>query len=601
MTSPFNYPFDLSTIFTKKKSLKRQLLETAGPWMEKKIAILGGSTTADVRNLLELFLLDIGIKPIFYESEYNRFYEDGVFGNAALDEFSPDVIYIHTTSLNITAFPDLQDSAETVNGRLRNEFDRYLQVWTQLRQRFSAAIIQNNFDRPLCSLLSNLDAVDERGRSRFIERLNEMFSAHATQMPNFYIHDIHGLSAQIGLERWHDPSAWFAYKYALALDAIPTLAHSVAHLIGAIYGRSKKVLVLDLDNTLWGGVIGDDGENHIHIGRETPLAEAYSAFQHYVKALKQQGILLALCSKNDLAIAKKGLEHPDSILRWDDFSAARINWEAKHLNIVEIATELQVGLDSLVFIDDNPVERDLVRSQLPMVAVPDVGDDVTQFPRIIDRNRYFESAALSTDDLQRSSFYRNNQERALAAEQFQNYDDFLRSLEMKAAIQPFDKLHLDRITQLTNKTNQFNLTTRRYTYAEIETISLDPRFITLYGRLIDRFGDNGLVSVIIGQIHENELTIDLWLMSCRVLKRTMEQAMFERLLMQCRHRGIQKIIGLYRQTAKNGMVANLYSSFGFMPIGTPSNGDSLWQFHIPTPLPAPQSLIHVNEMEPLKT
>ncbi len=344
-------------------------------------------------------------------------------------------------------------------------------------------------------------------------------------------------------------------------------------------GRTRKVLVLDLDNTVWGGVIGDDGPERIVIGRETPRAEAYTAFQEYCIALKRRGVLLAVSSKNDERIARLGFEHPDSVLKLSDFSAFRANWEPKSENIRQIAEELNLGLDSLVFVDDNPAERHLVAEQLPAVAVPDVGSDPANYPRLIEQARLFEIASLSEEDLSRTELYARNAERAATASAFANYGEYLTSLEMAAEIAPFNATYLDRIVQLTNKTNQFNLTTRRYTLAEMEAISADTSFVTLYGRLADRFGDNGLVSVIVGRSDGNVLEIELWLMSCRVLKRDMELAMLDSLVASARRLGVRTIRGIYLPTDRNSMVSDHYEKLGFSP-GTMTAQRSEWHLDL---------------------
>jgi FkbH-like protein len=265
----------------------------------------------------------------------------------------------------------------------------------------------------------------------------------------------------------------------------------------------------------------------------------------------------------------------------EDFSAFKANWNPKPDNIREIAAELNIGLDSLVFIDDNPVERSLVAGELPEVAVPEVGSDVSRFAEVLEHERYFEVDKIVPDDLNRSAYYSSNAQRSGYQADFRDYGEFLASLEMNAEIGPFVPVYFDRITQLTNKTNQFNLTTRRYTSAEVEAISRDQAFITLYGRLVDRFGDNGLVSVLIGHVVNETVEMDLWLMSCRVLKRDMEYAMFDALVEQCQARSIRKIVGVYIPSKKNRMVAEHYASLGFSRVEGTSGERELWQYDVP--------------------
>jgi FkbH-like protein len=358
------------------------------------------------------------------------------------------------------------------------------------------------------------------------------------------------------------------------------IARSLAALVGAIYGRSRKVLILDLDNTLWGGVIGDDGVDRILIGRETPLAEAYTAFQEYCLQLRNRGILLAVCSKNDEGIAQSGFTHPDSVLSLEHFSAFKANWEPKHENILAIAQELNLGADSFVFVDDNPAERAIVEAQVPGIAVPDVGNEVAKYPSILDAARYFEPVSLGQEDMVRAQFYEENSQRAKLEQKFANYGEYLDSLEMTAEIDVFNATYMERIAQLTNKTNQFNLTTRRYTLAEIQAAAADSKQVGIYGKLTDRFGENGLISIVLGRLEDTDLHLDLWLMSCRVLKRDMEIAMLDGLVERAQQKGAKRLIGYYFPTAKNGMVADHYEKLGFSPVQLDTAIATTWSLDV---------------------
>ena len=584
LTKIFTYPCDDEFFLRKQKSLRRELLARENfSYVEKKIAILGGSTVDDIKNILEIFLLHAGIKPTFYQSEYNKFYEDAVFGNAELDNFQPDVIIIFTSFVNLNNLPDITDNADSVQEKLIAEYNRYLQIWESLTKKFSAVIIQNNFDLPFSAALGNFDAAATYGTIPFVEELNRLFANYAQSHGNFFIHDLHGLSARIGLEKWHNRFQYHAYKFAMNYEVMPKVALNLSKIIRAVFGKNKKCLVLDLDNTLWGGVIGDDGLENLQIGHETPAAEAFTEFQKYVLNLKRRGVILAVCSKNDEDVAKSGFTHPDSVLKFEDFAAFYANWQPKNENIAAIAAELNIGIDSLVFIDDNPAERQIVRDTLPEVAVPEVdAADIFSYIRAIEGAGYFEPLTISDDDLKRNDTYRENKQRQNLAASVSNYDDFLISLNMHAEIASFKPIYFDRIAQLTNKTNQFNLTTRRFTRAEIEQIAADSRYITLYGRLEDKFGDNGLISVIIGEKRNDEVHVNLWLMSCRVLKRGMEFAMLDELVKRCGD--CKKIIGYYFPTKKNKMVENLYSDFGFTLIEKNSSGTT-WEMPIENYVP----------------
>jgi FkbH-like protein len=572
-----SYPFDSKLILRRRKRFKRELLEGEN-FTNIKVAVLGGSTTSEIINLVELFLLDNGIRPTFYESEYNRYFEDALFAGDDLEAFGPDIILVHTSVVNVTRFPGAGDSAAEVDQQIAQEVLKFEAIWDALA-RHDCAIIQNNFDLPSTRPMGNLDGYSHAGRVNFVNRLNAEFARAADRIRNLYLNDIHYLSSDIGLRTWFDPALWHLSKYAVSFEAMPDLAHNVSRIIRAILGRSYKCLVLDLDNTCWAGVIGDDGISGIQIGPETALGEAYTAFQAYAKALQERGVTLAVCSKNEMANAQEGFNHPETILRLSDFTVFKANWDPKYINIEEIATTLNVGIDSLVFVDDNPAERDAVSSQIPSVAVPDVGSDVIDFVLHIDRNGYFETVTLSADDMQRNAYYQGNAKRHAEQVRFASYDDFLKSLEMKAIIRPFEIVYLDRITQLTNKTNQFNLTTRRYTAGEISAIAKDPCYVTLYGKLLDKHGDNGLVAISLGRIDSEICHIDLWLMSCRVLKRGMERAMLDRFVAMCREKGVSRIMGYYARTPKNSMVADLYADLGFTLLER-SETKSTWQLDV---------------------
>lgn len=271
------YPFNSDWILKKKKSIKRELLsEDNGTFVEKRIAILGGSTTNDIKNVLELFLLNYGIRPMFYESEYNQYYEDGMFPNPVLEEFSPDIIYIHTSNRNIVDYPELSDSREEVQQKYDVIIERFEGLWTHISDTYHCPIIQNNFELPFYRLMGNKEASDYRGKINFISRLNMAFGDYAQSHEDFFIHDINYESASYGLDKWADPFYWHMYKYAMCVPAIPYVSFNLARIIKSIFGKNKKVLNLDLDNTLWGGIIGDDGVDNIEIGQETSLAQTYA-------------------------------------------------------------------------------------------------------------------------------------------------------------------------------------------------------------------------------------------------------------------------------------------------------------------------------------
>lgn len=400
MHKMLEYPFDSRLLLRKRKAIRKELL-SGKDLPEKHIAILGGSTTHDVRDMLELFLLGHGIRPVFYESEYAQYWQDAMFPNQELQALGPDIIYIHTSNRDLTGYPGPTDPAAEVDELLEREYARFASMWDALRAAYHCPIIQNNFEYPFYRLMGNRDAADIHGRVNFVTRLNLRFYEYAQAHDDFFIHDINYLSADYGLERWSDPFFWHMYKYALNLDAIPVLAFSVANIIKSLFGKNKKAFALDMDNTLWGGVVGDDGVENLALGQETSMGQVYTEFQQYLQELKKRGILLNVVSKNDHENAIAGLKYPDSILGPDDFISIKANWEPKSVNLVQMAQELSLLPESFVFVDDNPAERAIIRQQVPGVAVPEL-DTVEHYIQVIDRSGLFEATSLSSDDLKRS-------------------------------------------------------------------------------------------------------------------------------------------------------------------------------------------------------
>ena len=578
MLEILDFPFDSKLIHRKKNKLKRKLL-TKPNLIEINFAILGGSTTSEIKDILDLFLLKNGFKANFYESDYNKFFEESVFKNNNLKNFKPQVIYIHTSNKNIYNYAKFTQSEEDVKIDIENEFNKYLKIWDSLSE-YNCSIIQNNFELPIQRELGNLDFYDCRGRINFINKLNIKISEHFSASNNMYINDINYMSAKMGLDNWFDKSLWYRSKYSLSYLAMPTLCNNISSIVNGIFGKTKKCLVLDLDNTLWGGVIGDDNLNGIKLGNETPEGEAYLDFQKYIKNLKNRGVILAVSSKNNEEIAKSAFSHADSVLSLNDFSSFKSNWEPKDINILKIAKEINIGTDSIVFIDDNPSERALVNSQLPSVSVPNIGKNILNYIDHIEGNQFFELSNITSEDSLRSKFYNENIKRTKKQSEFKDYKEFLKSLEMKAEISEFKEDSLERITQLINKTNQFNFTTKRYLPSDIKLIKNSDNYISLSARLIDKFGDNGLISVIIGKVNKNSCNIEAWLMSCRVLKRDMEFEFFNKFIEKCIEKGINDVYGEYLVTPKNKMVSNLYSDLGFELINKEENGNSTWKLSI---------------------
>jgi FkbH-like protein len=339
--------------------------------------------------------------------------------------------------------------------------------------------------------------------------------------------------------------------------------------------------VLDLDNTLWGGVIGDDGLEGIVLGQGDPQGEAFLAVQSAALALRERGIVLAVSSKNSDEIARLPFRnHPEMLLRENHLAVFQANWNDKATNIRAIAEELSLGLESLVFLDDNPAERRLVRDMLPEVAVPELPEDPAYYVRTLLAAGYFEALAFSPEDQKRADFYQDNARRVALQRATGDLDAYLETLDMTISFQPFDEIGRARISQLINKSNQFNLTTRRYTEAQVGEMEADPNCFTLQVRLVDTFGDNGMISVIICRRDADDWLVDTWLMSCRVLGRRVEQAVLQELVSHARKLGIARIVGTYRPTERNRLVEDHYAKLGFTECECPTEGSTLWSLDV---------------------
>jgi len=412
-------------------------------------------------------------------------------------------------------------------------------------------------------LLGSLDIATAGTLRNSISKLNAQIVQDAARSGDILI-DVDWLAGFVGLDQWYDDRQWHIARLPCATVALPLYADFVCRTLAAIRGRSRKCLILDLDNTLWGGVIGDDGLDGIALSPGDARGEAFRAVQQTAVDLRRRGVVLAVCSKNDEAAARQPFQsHPEMLLKEADISVFVANWDDKATNIERIARQLELGLDALVLLDDNPVERAQVRSALPEVAVPELGSDPSDFPRILLSAGYFESTAFTREDLTRADMYKGNAERAQAFEGARNLDDFLRSLQMEVEFARFRASARKRITQLINKTNQFNLTTRRYTEQQIAALESSAEHYTLQITARDRFGDNGMIGVVICRIGSEQWDIDSWLMSCRVLNRGIEQAVCNRLVRDMQRAGATRLSGWYIPTPRNTIVANLFERLGF--------------------------------------
>lgn len=570
------YPYKSEDLIKQKRKIKKELLSVKKSFIDVKIALLAGSTINELKDILELFLLNQGIKPEFYLSEYNKYYEDAVFENPELEKFNPDIVYIFTSSRNIIHDFDLSTSKDNINAKLDGEYNKYLSIWENIKKKYKAVIIQNNFEYPNYRMLGNKDISDIHGLSNFLMKLNDKFYEYVENNQSFFICDINYIAADYGLSRWHSDKLYALYKLPCDLMAFPDIAYNVSNIIKSIYGKNKKALAVDLDNTLWGGVISEDGAENVKVGPEIPEGEIYLDFQKYLKKLKSLGILLNVVSKNDEDIAIHGLENTDGVLKPDDFIKIKANWEPKSDNIIRISEELNLGVDAFAFVDDNPMERDIVLKNINGVGVANLSSP-ENYIRELDKSGFFEVTNVTEEDIDKTKQYKEMQERESFKNSFVDYAEYLKSLDMKAEIAAFEEKYYDRISQLSNKSNQFNLTTKRYTVEDIKKISEAKNYSTLYGKLIDKFGDNGIVSLVVGRISGNELNLELFLMSCRVLKREMEYKMLDALVGKCRDIGVDKIKAKYIKTEKNSMVKNLLADFGFTKLSEDEHENSEWE------------------------
>ena len=558
-----------------------RLLEEAGGKEDSRtrIAVVGGYNVSTLIPLIELYLFGAGIRSEVYESPFGVFRQEIHDARSPLYAFEPKIVLLATGWRDLLYKPAVGDDSGTVQRRLKDETDDWARLWEALHDRLGCAVIQNGFDSPPWRVLDNHDSRHRAGLSRYICSLNLAIQDRA---PVYVIvHDVGRLAAQEGLSSWGDPRFYHYAKLPCAPQYLPEYAHSVASLISALAGRSRKCLVLDLDNTLWGGVVGEDGIEGIRLGQGDPEGEAFAAFQRYVKELRDRGILLAACSKNEDAVARQVFtKHPGTVLRLSDFSCFLANWNDKVSNLRTIAEKLNIGLDSLVFVDDEPAERTLVRGALPQVAVPEMPDDPADYIVSLEKHRFFQLVSLATEDLKRAEYYRTDASRTTAASLAENLDDFLTSLNMTARVAPISALTLERSAQLVNKSNQFNLTTRRCSAAEMRTHVENPDWVTLAVSLSDRFGDNGLISVLMARIKEGDLWIDIWVMSCRVLKRSVEHFLLNVLCSVARDKGLKAIHGEFIPTQRNEIVRDHYREMGFDRAGDAEEGHTLWTLHL---------------------
>jgi len=568
---------------------KRIELSLAGgrkldPFASLRLAVLSNATISFAAQAIPASALRHGVATQVKIVEYDRVAGVALAGDAEITAFAPDVVLLALDHRGLpfgamSAGDPVSVVVDAVTGHLRKLRDG-------IKRNFGTPVIFQTLATPPSSMFGSFDVRVGGTWRATISALNCAIADLAAG--GDYILDVACLVERVGAERWFDDVQWLAHKVPFSLTMIPAYGDHIGRLIGAIRGRSRKCLVLDLDNTLWGGAIGDEGLSGIVLGQGSPDGEAYLAVQRAALALRDRGIILAVSSKNDEANARLPFQkHPDMLLKEEHIAVFQANWIDKSTNLEAIAKALNIGLDALVLLDDNPAERAQVRMALPAVAVPEVGNDPSTFAWTMLSAGYFEAVSFLAEDKRRADEYAAESNRVAVLQKAQNFGDYLSELQMVISFAAFDSLGRSRISQLINKSNQFNLTTRRYTEAQVAELEADPSTHTLQVRLRDRFGDSGMIAVLIARRSEHQgepaLDIDTWLMSCRVLGRKVEEAMLRELALAARADSMRWIVGRYIPTAKNGMVKEHYAKLGFdaCPIGTEgADGETVWRLDV---------------------
>lgn len=539
-----------------------------------RLAILSSCTTAQLHPAIRTGGLRRNLHVTIYETDFGQYWQELIDRSCGLYEFAPSAILFALDGHYLAAGVHAGLSETDVDAALEETEGHLRECWRLARTAFDCPVIQQVPLQVHSALLGNNEHRLAGSKAAFLARLVGRLRPMA-EAAGVDILAVDEWAAREGLAAWHDRGLWHRAKQEISPAAAPLYGDLLGRIFSARQGSSYKCLVLDLDNTLWGGVVGDDGLEGLVLGQGSALGEAFIAFQHHVRELSRRGVILAVCSKNDEKNALEPFEkHPEMVLRRSDIASFVANWSDKAVNLRSIAAELNIGLDSLVFVDDNPFERSLVRQELPMVAVPEVGDDPTSFGQTLADAGYFEGLTVTQEDRERGRQYQGNREREASRNSTTNLPAYLQSLDMQLIWRRFDRLGLARTVQLINKTNQFNLTTKRYEEADVLAVMHDTRALGLQLRLLDRFGDNGIISIIIGRMHQEDLLIDTWLMSCRVLGRQVEVATLNLIAAQARQLGASSLLGHYVPTEKNSIVRDHYEKLGFILMQREKDGGS---------------------------
>lgn len=560
-----------------------------------KIWLCSSFTVTNLSPLIRLAALRIGIDLEIHEGGYNQYRQEVIDPASAMYQAQPDFIVIacHEADLNLPTCS--QDPHHEVD----KEAARWMSLWSDIKERSSATIIMFNFAVPMETPFGHLTRGMEGSRCRMIDDLNNRLASAASGSVS--VLDCDRLSALIGKRTWFDDRYWFLSKQAIAPKALPLVAKHLAAVLASRIGLAKKCLAVDLDNTLWGGVVGELGPTGVLIGPDSAEGEGYAGIQKHLLSLKERGILLAVCSKNNPEDAREVFDtRQEMILRLSDFVAFQANWEPKWITLQTIASQLDIALDSIVFLDDNPVEREAIRQLLPEVEVLALPENPLGFRRVLAECTWFEPVALTTEDIKRTDQYRARAESSELRSRAENLEDYFKSLAMRARLQPVQESTITRTVQLINKTNQFNLTLRRYSEGQVRAMMLDGNYLLWTVHLTDTFADHGLVGVFGLQVHEDGLEIHLLALSCRVIGRTLEHLIINQIISLARERGVQVVKASYVTGPKNSLVANLYSGFGFEPIRAATDNEHLYfvateGWRPLTTYVKPESMVNSNE------
>jgi len=547
--------------------LKKNCKKDGSDLKQHKLAILGDCATQHLATALKGYAYEFGYSLNVFDADYNQILAQIMDPSSELYESSPESVlfFLCTEKLQEQFY---QTEPQSRSSFADSKFMEIVSYWDTLDSKVSVNILQFLFLERDDMVFGSFAAGLTDSFLYQVRKLNFLLAEEAAKRKNIFLIDLNQIGLMAGDKLLHDSKMYYVAKMPLSTEILPLVAKRVVEVIVAMKGQIKKCVVLDLDNTLWGGVIGDDGMEGIQIG-ELGVGHAFEDLQRWLKELKNRGIILAVCSKNNEDTAKEPFEkHPEMVLRLSDISMFVANWEDKASNIRMIQETLNIGMDSMVFLDDNPFERNLVRSMIPEITVPELPEDPAEYLTYLKGLNLFETASYSKEDGDRTKQYQAEIGRVSLQKQYESFEDYLKSLEMKAVAAPFDTFHFARIAQLTQRSNQFNLRTVRYTEADIARIAKDEKYITIYYTLEDKFGDHGLISVIIMEKQENKtLFLDTWLMSCRVLKRGMEEFIINKVIETAKNTGYEYVIGEYLKTPKNAMVEHIYEKMGFKPQG----------------------------------